>query len=193
MKNIVILILSLVIFSCQQGNTDSPQITTSPDPALEGFEITDIPGTNYQKAVKKDEAGTVLEEGQLINGQRTGTWITYHGGQPFPKSLITYTGGLANGPYFEFNNRGQVEMKASYLNNKLDGPWATYKFGRPMNTANYKNGELDGIYVEYATGTGKPKKEIGYKEGKMHGRYIYFDEEGNVTLEYMYKNGEKVE
>ncbi len=168
--------------------------TSAPLPAdLSEFEVEAIPGSNIQKVSKLYEDGTTLEVGQLLNGQKFGAWVTYHPGKPYPQKLISYVDGLANGPYFEFNNRGQMEVKAFYKNNQLHGPWGTYRFGRAEKEANYKDGKLDGFYREYDTANGNIKKEIGYKDGEMHGKYIYFDDDGNVNLEYTYQNGKKVE
>ena len=183
---LLISLISSLLVACQ------PQAPTPLATDLEGFEIIDIPGNSIQRAVKYHVDSTIQEEGHLLNGLKTGTWITYEPGNPLPQKLITYAGGLANGPYFEFNARGQIEVSANYLNNKLDGPWAQYKFGRPTIESNYKNGELDGVYHEYANSTGQILKEISYKRGKMHGRFIYYDNDGNITLDYMYKDGEKV-
>ena len=36
------------------------------------------------------------------------------------------------------------------------------------------------------------KKKCSFKNGKQHGKLQFFDEAGNVTLEYMYDNGEKI-
>ena len=40
--------------------------------------------------------------------------------------------------------------------------------------------------------TFKLKQEVEYKNGLQDGYFRYYDEEGNVTLEYEYKEGEKI-
>lgn len=192
MRNFFFLSLILLVSACNSAdNTNAAPI--APVENLEGYEIIDIPGTAFKTARKKSTDGSIEEEGQLLNGTKTGTWVTYHPTKTYPQKIITYTNGLANGPYFEFNNRGQMELKAFYRNNKLHGYWGQYSFGRPTHEANYKDGELDGAYREYKATSGKIQKEISYKDGKMHGKYYYYDEEGNVSLEYTYENGEKVD
>lgn len=146
-----------------------------------------------KKVVKKYIDDTIIEEGRLLNGLRSGTWFTYEVGGAFPEKIMTYANGMANGPYYALNERGQIEVKAYYKDNKLHGDWAEYKFGRPIKEATYYNGELNGVYREYKTGSGKIQKEIEYKMGKMNGRYLFYDDEGNVVLDYQYKNGEKVD
>ena len=50
---------------------------------------------------------------------------------------------------------------------------------------------MDGIYKEFYN-NGKLQRSINYKNGVMDGPMKYYNEEGGVTLEYSYKNGEKV-
>lgn len=180
---------TLILFACQPGTNNGEAMPSD----LADYEITDIPGSPMKKAVKKYVDGTVLEEGRLLNGLRSGTWFTYPIAGTFPEKIMTYAQGMANGPYFELNERGQIEIEAYYKNNQLHGDWAEYKFGRPIKEASYQEGQLNGVYREYKTGTGKVQKEIEYKDGKMDGRYLFYDDDGNVILDYQYKNGEKVE
>ena len=56
----------------------------------------------------------------------------------------------------------------------------------------YKDDKLEGTARTYDDRTFKLKQEVEYKDGKQDGFFRYYDEEGNVTLEYQYKNGEKV-
>ncbi len=78
----------------------------------------------------------------------------------------------------------------TYSNNQVDGISATYKFGKPVTEIPYTMGQIDGTYKEYQNN--KLHKEIQYSKGKKNGTMKYFDEEGNVTVEYVYKNDEKV-
>ena len=157
-----------------------------------GYVTEDIPGTGYQRATKANGDGILQEEGQLRNGVKEGTWIIYHPDGMFPEKIISYVAGMYNGPYMEFNERGQMSLRATYKNNALDGPWAKYRFGRPETEASYKNGELDGTFKEYDIQTGKLMKEVNYKEGKQDGILRFYNEKGEVTVEYEYNNGEKV-
>lgn len=183
---LLISLISSLLVACQ------PKAPAPVSEDLAEYEIVDIPDSPLQKAIKRYVDSTVLEEGQLLNGIKTGTWLTYTAGNPLPEKIMTYANGMANGPYFELNIRGQIEVSAYYKNNRLDGYWAQYQFGRPTIEAHYKDGELHGVYREYATSSGQIQKEISYKNGKMDGRYLYYDQDGNITLDYMYKNGEKV-
>lgn len=188
MRNLLLILSIAVLAACSNTNSNSGVAPA----VLEGYEVIDIPNTTIKRVNQKSADGNIIEEGQILNGNKTGTWVTYYPDKPYPKTIMTYTNGMANGPYFEFNNRGQLELKAFYKSNKLDGYWGQYSFGRVAKEATYKDGELDGAYREYKATSGKVQKEISYKEGKMHGKYYYFDEEGNVSLEYLYQDGERI-
>jgi len=182
-------IVSLVVFSC--NNTTEPP-TSAPAFDAQGYELEAIPGTDARWAVKIDAEGKKVEEGILKNGFKEGTWIEYHIGGEFPSRIMSFIDGKYNGPYMEYNERGQLSLRATYRNNKLHGSWGKYSFGRPEVKANYKDGELDGTYIEYDKKTGKVQKEVNYKKGKQHGMYRFYNPEGEITVEYEYKNGEKV-
>lgn len=192
---IFILAWTVLLASCNQSSPqpgNAPQSSVDPT-ALQGYESTDIEGTPAQRLVKRNAEGTIIEEGMLYNGQKVGAWIEYDPEGSFPAKLTTYAGGQYNGTYLEFNTRGHITLRATYKNNKLDGPWAAYSFGRIEKQATYKNGALDGTYLEYDKKTGNLQKEVNYKDGVQHGVYRFYDEEGNVMLEYEYRNGEKLE
>jgi antitoxin component YwqK of YwqJK toxin-antitoxin module len=195
---LILLALALFFIACNQSGNASEQSATSlesgPDKAAtDGYEVTNIENTPAQRLVKRNSEGVIVEEGMLYNGKKAGAWIEYGAEGMFPSKLTTFAEGQYNGTYLEFNARGHITLRATYKNNKLDGPWAAYSFGRVEKQASYKNGELDGTYLEYNRKTGDLQKEIHYKNGKPHGAYRFFDENGNVVLEYEYRNGEKVE
>ena len=195
---VIMLALTVFFSACDQQNsgpTDSGTATedSAGQSATEGYEVTYIKDSPAKRLVKRNAEGTIIEEGMLYDGKKIGAWIEYGPEGKFPAKLTTYAEGIYNGTYLEFNTRGHITLRATYKNNKLDGPWAAYSFGRVEKQANYKNGELDGTYLEYNKKTGDLQKEVNYKDGKQHGPYRFYDEEGNVMLEYEYRDGEKVE
>ena len=193
------LILILAVLACFSScGQETPQQTNTPakstgEADIQGYEITPIAGTPAQRLVKRNAEGVIIEEGMLYDGQKVGAWIEYGPEGKFPAKLTTYANGNYNGTYLEFNTRGHITLRATYENNQLDGPWASYSFGRVEKQTNYKDGELDGPYLEYNKKTGNLQKEVNYKDGKQDGVYRFYDEEGNVMLEYMYRDGEKIE
>lgn len=200
MKQITYLLLFfLLLSSC--GDPAGTQRETSAAPAGDGaadnaevteYELEAIPGADVKLAMAYDAEGRVAEEGLMLDGEKVGPWLTYHLGGEYPAKLITYVKGNYHGPYYEYNDRGQITLKAHYRNNKLDGDWASYQFGRPLKKAQYKAGELHGQYLEYDMKSGKLQKEINYKDGQQHGIFRFYDLSGNIIMEYEYENGKKV-
>lgn len=158
---------------------------------LTGFELSAIPGSAIQYAVRKDAAGQIVFEGYVLNNKRTGQWIEYNV-EGEMVTLENYIEGLREGVSLKFSSRGQIEQKSRYSQGQLHGGWTQYKFGKTIEERNYNMGKLDGVVRMYDDRNWTLKQEVAYKDGKQHGHFRYYDEKGNVTLEYEYKNGEKV-
>jgi len=178
-----------MVFSLVACTNSSPP--TAPD--LEGYTLETVAGQSAQLARKTGEEGALLEQGWVENGRKTGTWTVYDPESGMPVKVISFVGGMYNGVYLEFNERGYLTLKAHYRNNQLHGPWSKYRFGGRLEAeARYREGKLDGVYKEYYPRDKGLKEEIGYKMGVQHGPYRYYNENGELTLEYEYANGEKV-
>ncbi|MBT8189766.1 MAG: hypothetical protein HKN67_12075 [Saprospiraceae bacterium] len=187
MRPVLFAILITAMISCG-GSTNSGGVGN-----LEGYTVESIPQTNVSKATKKNAGGQLIEQGFISGGKRNGVWITYYDGEHAGKikTMASYSDGLLSGPYLELSNRGQIETEVNYANNKYNGRFAKYKFGRAQQESFYKDNQLDGPYREYSS-NGKLQKEIYYKGGVQHGMMRYFNEEGQTTVQYEYKNGEKI-
>ena len=182
MKYLSLLFSILLIASCKNS---------APIPAdLSGFVTEDIPGSAAVKVVSKDAGNNILEEGFILDGAKHGTWVTYHPDHKI-KSMTNYIDGKRNGAHIELTNRGQIELLVNYKNDDYHGKYSKYKFGRPQEMT-YIDGKLEGEIRIYFNSGGKLQKLITYKNGVQDGPLKFYDEEGNVTLEYVYKNGEKV-
>lgn len=188
----MLLILSLMIVihtSCKKETAAAPETPASGD--LAGLVFEDIPGSNIKYARQFTSAGVLQIEGFVENGKKTGMWIEYT-----PEGDIVlinhYVDGQLEGTAMRMSFRNQVDLRLNNKQGKLDGPWTAYKFGKVVETRNYKSNKLDGITRTYDDRTFKLKQEVEYKDGVQDGFFKYYDEEGNVTLEYQYKNGEKV-
>lgn len=204
MKHINIMIvlslsMSLLLLSCGEKSSEvGPAVTpkaseeSAPPSDLEGYFTEEIPGSQLVRVFKEDADGNVIEDGFLQDGVKQGPWLTYERVFLYPKSLTHYDRGVVNGIYMEFTTSGQIALQAVYRNNQLHGPWSQYKGGRLQASAYYKEGELHGVYKEFMALLGRLQKEIHYKDGKQHGLYRYYNEDNQITMEYMYENGEKV-
>lgn len=184
-----VFILAIGLTACKQESGSTVQ-SSSID--LSKFEKVDIPGTNYQRVIRKNAEGKVLEEGLVENGKRNGTWVIYHTDRDVPKVVAIFVNDLYNGPYFEFNKQGQVDLQCAYVNNVLHGYFARYRVGRKTEEGNYKMGKLDGVYKKYYDNRSIVQRENTYKDGLLHGKTRFYNEKGEVIVEYDYENGEKV-
>ncbi len=188
------LLLTFSLLSCQQSqdtNTMEAAVTQTYDPNQ--FIVQDIPATNLKKVEKRDSIGRLLETGIIDGNVRTGTWVSYYPTTGMPSKTYSLVNGAYNGPYFEYTTRGQVELIANYKDNKLHGFWGKYYFSRPEIIANYNEGKLDGVYKKYHPNKNNVlQEEVQYVDGVIHGKYRYYDADGNITIEYDYKNGKKV-
>lgn len=184
--------LLLGLAACESGPaTSAPAAGTVATP-LDGFTTTPITGTDYVLAEKRNADGKLVESGRLRGDVKDGAWVTYHPDSEVPATVADYVNGNFSGTYQTFNTRGQLEMIASYINNQLHGKYAKYKFGRKTEEGEYLNGQQTGTWIEYFNNKDQPQKLQTFANGKLNGPFRYYDEEGNVTLEYDYKDGEKV-
>lgn len=183
------LVLVMVSVSC--GDSVAPPVM-SPDSGVDLTDfVTEAVTDGSTLVYKLDEGGDYLIYGYVKDGVKDGIWVEFHPNN-IVKSIHNYTAGIENGPRLEFSTRGQVEKMTQVKDNALHGKYAEFKFGRYVNQSDYANGVLDGQYKEYFKNTDKIQKMVEFKAGKQDGKMQYFDEEGNVTLEYTYRNGEKV-
>ncbi len=187
MKSTIFVFALAMLIACGNSGTSSGPLAN-----LDGFEKIDA-GNGTKQVIKKDGDGNLLESGFTYNGSKTGAWLTYFTGKDAGrmKTMASYTSGILNGPYFEFNNRGQIESESNYVDNKYHGKVISYKFGRPLIVKTYSRGELNGLSTDYYS-DGVVQKETNFKNGKQDGSMKWYNEDGKMTMQYEYKNGEKV-
>jgi len=200
MKKYTFYLLSMLfLFSCSSSNdsTEAANVNqgTQGTASLQGYTLNAIPGSNVQKAYLYNENQSVVEEGDVINGQRSGTWVTYHNTEKrLVASITNYIDGKKNGLFMNINDRNVVTDIGYFLNDAKHGRWARFKNTRREFEENYNNGQLDGRRTEYDLSKGKEdvRETRDYKNGKLHGDFKYYND-GKMTLHITYNNGEKVE
>ncbi|MBR9923219.1 MAG: hypothetical protein GYB31_20505 [Bacteroidetes bacterium] len=188
MKPLIYLALILTLFSCQEtGSVSGPSLS------LDGFDEAPIPGSQASYVYRNDSYDRILEEGIIVNGKREGLWITYHDNEKqIPKVMASYVNGKLNGAYTEFNTRGGITLLKHYVNDVLDGKSIEFKNGRLVEVANYRKGQYHGMVTTYFERSDQKQTEAQFKAGKQDGLLRYYNEEGQVVMEYVYENGEKV-
>lgn len=187
MKYLFGIFLLTILASCGGSGAKAPAATPSD---LSGFLSEKISGSNAELASKKDATGSILEKGIIRDGKKDGIFMTYHPNGRI-KTLGSYVNDQLSGVYLELSDKEQVESKTNYLNGVLHGPHATYNFGRPTLELTYQNGVQEGPFNEYSN-RGKLAKTGSFKNGKLDGSMKFYDDDENLTMEFEYKNGEKV-
>ncbi len=190
MKQVIILFGVLFLASCTDKSPEQPTAVVADMPAgavQEPFE--DNP--NMVKVTVSDAAGNITAYGIYINGLREGSWTELHP-NGHVKNVTGYVNGLKEGQSVEIDNRGQLLERFTYHNDKLDGPYTKYNRSRIKEIKNYKNGLLEGK-VEIFYDNAKVMEESYYKNGKRDGIAKWYDQEGNVTIEYTYVDGEWIQ
>lgn len=192
MKNICFVLLACFLaWGCT--DTENAAVAAPAGSNLEGYILTPIPGGQYQIAELRDADGKLVEMGRVDNDQvKNGTWIVYHPDNDIPKTVSDMVDGVYNGVHQTYSNRGQLELAAAYVNNQLHGKFAKFKFGRKTEEGEYLNGQPHGRWITYYANKDIMQQETNFKNGKQHGALRYFNEEGEVTMEYDYKDGEKI-
>jgi len=190
MRYAIFLLFAFSLFACQEAAPRVEVQKASVDE--EEYEITPVDGSEAFRAERKDALGAMVENGFILNGLKQGTWTNYNIESSAPEKIISYIDGALNGPYIELDEQGRIALLSNYKANVLHGPYGTFKIGRAVTTATYVDGKLDGMMTEYDYRTNKVKQEASYKLGVQDGPMRYYNEEGAITLEYQYKDGERV-
>ncbi len=189
MKQVIILLGIIFLASCTNTTSIPEQapITAAdmPENAIqEPFE--DNP--EMVKVTVKDIDGKVESYGIYVNGLREGSWTKlYPSGHV--RNVAGYVHGLKEGQSVELDERGQLLARYTYHNGKPHGPYTKYNRTRIKEVKNYKNGLLDGKFESFYDNS-KIMEESYYKNGKRDGIAKWYDQEGNVTIEYLYVDGE---
>ncbi len=191
MRYFLLIFTIITFYACGGGGGAAVAPTPSQDANLAGFNEEKVAGSNALYVYKAAGDGKLVESGYTVNGKKNGTWMTYHDDNGRIKTLQAWVDGQLNGPTLTFNNRGQIEQKAEYKGGIYSGAVASYKFGRLEKMTPYVNGKIEGMYEEYNQ-KGKLFKQVEFKNGLQDGLLKTFNEEGEVTTEYVYKNGEKI-
>lgn len=158
----------------------------------DNYEIEDIADSKFKRASKY--AGDIIsEQGTLLNGMKEGTWVTYYDKiEGKIRKIEHFHQGKIHGASIIMTPRGHIQQIAHYIHGQQDGMTISYNNVKTAGIANYSAGQLHGIFKGYFD-NGMIQQTVEYKNGLKDGKLKYFDEEGNMTLEYTYKDDEKVE
>ncbi len=186
-KAIWILTFALVACGGSNNTLSSAGETQIPGGAI----VMDYPGLpGLQKVIVKS-GEVVIGEGDFLNGQYHGTWTSY-GSDGRLQSITTYYEGRKQGVQLVFDNVGYVQTKASFFNDQLSGEYLVYNRKTVVERRNYSGNQLEGLQQRFYV-NGIKMEEKNYVNGKIDGTARWYDEEGNLSIEYEYRMGELVE
>lgn len=187
MKNIAMLLglFICLLFACGES-------VDGVDFDSENYKIEDITDSKFKRATKY--AGEIIaEQGTLLNNMKEGTWVTYYEKiEGKIRKIEHFHQGKVHGASINVDPRGHIQQIAHYIHGQQDGMTISYNNAKTAGIANYSAGQLHGIFKGYFD-NGMVQQTVEYKNGLKDGKLKYFDEEGNMTLEYTYKDDEKVE
>lgn len=193
MKYLLILCVFFSLVACTDSTVDNAT-QSGVQSEFSNYEITVIDGDSLARLPGKSVE--FIEEGVIDNGERQGFWITRRDRTPHRLQAIKfYKNGLLNGPAYTYENNGDLETSASYKNGKLNGQFIQYKFGHPIIIAFYLDGKLHGkktIYYDDYESITDVKKIMHYDHGLLDGKVSWFNGEGEMTMQYIYKDGKMV-
>lgn len=186
------LLLFIDFSSCKDNAADTSM--NAQDASLSEFILEAAPGKiPWQTARKMDTNGNLLTEGFVEQGNKTGTWVTYHTSFGSIRSIESYVNGKKHGLQTFFTQNGSVELMEHFLDGEKNGLSRTFSGYNVMLTeTNYLNGKKDGVHREYHS-NGKVLKEVHFTADQIHGDFKQWDDKGNLILHYKYAKGEKTE
>ena len=140
------------------------------------------------KVTVEDANAKIIAYGIYVNGVREGSWTELHP-NGHVKSVTGYVNGVKEGQSVEIDNKGQLLERFTYHNGELGGVYTKYNRSRIKEIKNYKNGLLEGK-VEIFYDNAKVMEESYYENGKRNGVAKWYDQDGNLSIEYNYVDGE---
>ncbi len=188
MRKILFAIVFLT-FLAGCGNNPPPK-TTSPEKAVTEPAPATPTGTPVLTETK-DATGKVLSSGYLLDGMKESSWLEYYDTGVI-KTLTTYYHDKKEGVAIEFTNNGSVSKRSMYHNDVREGEYKEYNYGNVHEERTYVNGKIDGTVRIYYDTNLKLMEESMYKNGVRDGVSKWYDQNGNLTIQYNYKNGELV-
>jgi len=190
--------LFMLLLSCTDSINGNSSGTTKQKSNTSGqaFEVlgdkvdkVDMVNGLQQWTVYKNDV--LIEEGEVLNNQKNGSWLEFYN-NGFIKTNTTYHKGKKNGAYLLLNLRGALQERHYYKNDLLDGKKIKYTLGKVVLVEEYEKGKLNGKRILFYE-DGTIQEEGNFVNAKRHGNQKWYNQKGEISIEYEYENGEKVE
>jgi antitoxin component YwqK of YwqJK toxin-antitoxin module len=96
------------------------------------------------------------------------------------------------GIYKRYDNDNELVEQSNYINGKLNGISKEWYHASLYKEKHYKDGKLNGINKEWYRDTTVLKSEENYINNKKDGLQLYYDKNGKLIKQLVYKNGKKI-
>ncbi len=134
------------------------------------------------------EDAELKEQLVIQNGMKNGVCKFYKRG--IIKLKATYINDKMDGPAILYDKKGEMSAKLFYKNDKRHGVMESYKKGRISSMEMYENDKVNGVRINYNK-QGLVKTKDPKVDGIAHGQSQSFDAFGNITKTCDYVNGQK--
>ncbi len=142
--------------------------------------------------------GNIMKKETYVNDLLDGVVQRYNGNGTLMYSF-TYKNGIQHGPFLEWYTNGEISSEGTYENGFLKGIYRTYYSREDLRNNNTNNlcsilyfnnfGTIDGTIKKYCE-NGVLTMEAEYKNGQKNGYFKkYSRRNGSIVKELNYKNG----
>jgi len=135
-------------------------------------------------------ANVKVEEGNYINGRKTGEWIKYHPDGKTIKLKGNYQNNRPEGAYSRYYSNGVLREKGSFNSNEYKGELVRYhKNGQVAYRAQFNDkGEEMGVVKHYYA-NGQVQLEYTKIDGKLSDKIKTYYKNGNVKSIQLVQGG----
>lgn len=137
------------------------------------------------------ENGQISSVSHYEEGKIVGESFSYFEDGKTLKAKMTFARNKRNGPYIEYDTKGNVIEKGAYLNNRKDGVWTEYYNQVLQDSGRYENDKKEGAWVSYYNNR-VIKERLNYRLGQRTGDQIFYSEEGKKKYIEQYKDGSPI-
>jgi len=153
--------------------------------------------------------GQKFAEGRYEQGVYDGEWTFWHDNGQLCKK-VAFRKGVPDGDWEVYRADGSLMARKSYAEGRRRGKWqhffedgqtlkleqsyadddderelrtTYYPSGKPRQTAELRQGKLEGTIVEYDE-AGRKRTEFTLVDGKLHGQLKRWDEDGTQSIQH---------
>jgi len=195
-KNIIILLISFFVQLSFAQEVEFDDLLLRKGVFYEPFSNTPYSGS----VVGRYKSGNIKEEGECINGVKSGNWTVFEDNSNNYRKIIVkevYKEGKKQGERITyFRNCGYSkrlcakETTSFYVNDQLHGPWISFNpNGTVSESGDYYLGTKNNLW-EVFNSSGYLIEKRSYQLGSKHGTWYFYDSSGQLTESKIFNNNE---